>query len=258
MLVPVVLQAVLMLCGLGIQTAKGYHHYELGLYLEWLFGLQLVDTGCLRARDHRAFARQPEVSRSFRDGRRTTSPLTFASVCSASSTTSTSTARRCVHLFGHERLRPLPGRVARVRRVLGGGGAAARRRRVPVLGARHDERLARPHARSRARGSRAGGASAGAAALVAMAALGGFIFYNTNILNHYVTTTTARRARRNTRSATRRSNRRRSRRSPPSSLAVDLYPDASSACACRATTRWRTARQARSTRSTWSSSSGDG
>ena len=43
MLVPVVLQAVLMLCGLGIQTAKGYHHYELGLYLEWLFGLQLVD-----------------------------------------------------------------------------------------------------------------------------------------------------------------------------------------------------------------------
>jgi hypothetical protein len=43
MLVPVVLQAVLMLCGLGIQTAKGYRHYELGLYVEWLFGLQLVD-----------------------------------------------------------------------------------------------------------------------------------------------------------------------------------------------------------------------
>ena len=43
MLVPVVLQAVLMLCGLGIQTAKGYHHYELGLYFKWLFGFQLVD-----------------------------------------------------------------------------------------------------------------------------------------------------------------------------------------------------------------------
>jgi len=43
MLVPVVLQVVLMLCGLGIQTAKGYRHYELGLYVEWLFGLQLVD-----------------------------------------------------------------------------------------------------------------------------------------------------------------------------------------------------------------------
>jgi hypothetical protein len=42
MLVPVVLQAVLMLTGLGIQTAKGYHRYEIGLYLEWLFGIQLV------------------------------------------------------------------------------------------------------------------------------------------------------------------------------------------------------------------------
>jgi ABC-2 type transport system permease protein len=43
MLVPVVLQAVLMLCGMGIQTAKGYHHYEPGLYVHWLFGLELVD-----------------------------------------------------------------------------------------------------------------------------------------------------------------------------------------------------------------------
>ncbi len=43
MLVPVVLQAVLMLCGIGIQTAKGYHHYEIGLYVKWLFGLDLVD-----------------------------------------------------------------------------------------------------------------------------------------------------------------------------------------------------------------------
>ena len=43
MLVPVVLQAVLMLCGMAIQTAKGYHHYEPGLYVHWLFGLELVD-----------------------------------------------------------------------------------------------------------------------------------------------------------------------------------------------------------------------
>ena len=42
MLVPVVLQIVLMLTGLGIQTVKGYHHYEIGLYLKWLFGLQLI------------------------------------------------------------------------------------------------------------------------------------------------------------------------------------------------------------------------
>ena len=43
MLIPVVLQLVLMLTGLGIQTAKGYHHYEIGLYIQWLFGLQLID-----------------------------------------------------------------------------------------------------------------------------------------------------------------------------------------------------------------------
>jgi ABC-2 type transport system permease protein len=43
MLVPVVLQALLMLCGLGIQTAKGYHNYELGLYFHGLFGIELID-----------------------------------------------------------------------------------------------------------------------------------------------------------------------------------------------------------------------
>src|SRR4030095_6834106 len=43
MLVPVVLQALLLLCGLGIQTAKGYHHYELGLYVKGLFGTELID-----------------------------------------------------------------------------------------------------------------------------------------------------------------------------------------------------------------------
>ncbi len=43
MLVPVVLQALLMLCGLAIQTAKGYHHYELGLYIKGLFGIELID-----------------------------------------------------------------------------------------------------------------------------------------------------------------------------------------------------------------------
>jgi ABC-type transport system involved in multi-copper enzyme maturation permease subunit len=43
MLVPVVLQLVLMLCGMGVQSAKGYHHYEVGLYVKWLFGLELID-----------------------------------------------------------------------------------------------------------------------------------------------------------------------------------------------------------------------
>jgi len=43
MLVPVVLQAVLMLAGVGVQTAKGYTNYEPELYLRSLFGVELVD-----------------------------------------------------------------------------------------------------------------------------------------------------------------------------------------------------------------------
>ncbi|MEO8849811.1 MAG: M1 family aminopeptidase, partial [Casimicrobiaceae bacterium] len=43
MLVPVLLQAILLLCGLAIQMAKGYHHYELGQYVHELFGIQLVE-----------------------------------------------------------------------------------------------------------------------------------------------------------------------------------------------------------------------
>ena len=43
LLVPVVLQAVTLIACLGVQTVQGYHHYELGLYLEALFGLQLID-----------------------------------------------------------------------------------------------------------------------------------------------------------------------------------------------------------------------
>jgi ABC-2 type transport system permease protein len=43
MLVPVVLQALLMLCGLAIQTFQGYRHYEIGLYLKGLFGIELID-----------------------------------------------------------------------------------------------------------------------------------------------------------------------------------------------------------------------
>jgi ABC-type transport system involved in multi-copper enzyme maturation permease subunit len=42
MIVPLVLEFVLMLCGMAIQTAKGYHRYEVGLYLHDLFTNELV------------------------------------------------------------------------------------------------------------------------------------------------------------------------------------------------------------------------
>ncbi len=43
MLVPVLLQILLMLCGMTIQAFKGYHHFEIGLYLKELLGLQLME-----------------------------------------------------------------------------------------------------------------------------------------------------------------------------------------------------------------------
>ena len=42
-LIQVVLLAVVMACGILLQTVKGYFHYEPGLYLETLFGFKLID-----------------------------------------------------------------------------------------------------------------------------------------------------------------------------------------------------------------------
>ena len=47
LLVIVVLMGVLLVGGIAIQTARGYFHYELGLYLKTLFGLRLVDYALL-------------------------------------------------------------------------------------------------------------------------------------------------------------------------------------------------------------------
>ena len=41
--VPVVLQAVLMLCGMGLQAAKGYYRFEPWVYVQELFGIDLVN-----------------------------------------------------------------------------------------------------------------------------------------------------------------------------------------------------------------------
>ena len=130
----------------------------------------------------------------------------------------------------------------RVRRVLGGGRAAARRRCVPVLGARHDERLARPRSRcARAAAHAPVAAHRRRAPRVAMAALGGFIFYNTNILNHYRhhLTTQTRQAR--LREAVQaRSTAGRSREITAVKVAVDLFPR-EQRVRCAAITRCRTA-----------------
>ena len=43
MVVPLVLQAMLMLCGMGLQAFKGYYRFEPGVYLQALFGIDLVN-----------------------------------------------------------------------------------------------------------------------------------------------------------------------------------------------------------------------
>ncbi len=43
MLIPLVLQGVLMLCGMAIQAAKGYYRFEPGLYFHDLFGIDLLN-----------------------------------------------------------------------------------------------------------------------------------------------------------------------------------------------------------------------
>ena len=43
MLVPLLLQGVLLFCGIGIQLFKGYTRFEIGLYLHDLFGIKLID-----------------------------------------------------------------------------------------------------------------------------------------------------------------------------------------------------------------------
>ena len=43
MVVPVLLQLLLMLCGMAIQAFKGYFNFEMGLYLKQLLGLQLIE-----------------------------------------------------------------------------------------------------------------------------------------------------------------------------------------------------------------------
>ena len=130
-----------MLCGIGDPDGQGLHHYELGLYSSWLFGLELVDYWlvCVLALIVHSVVNHKYLGH-FVDDRLLHRDLVRA--CSASSTTSTvRRARRTftysdMNGFGHFLLR-----VASVRGVLGGCGAAARRRRLPVLGARHDDRL---------------------------------------------------------------------------------------------------------------------
>jgi len=186
MLVPVVLQALLMLCGLAIQTAKGYHHYEMGLYIKGLFGIELIDYWlvCVLAMTVHSLVNQKYLGHfimivyfiliSFAGA------LGFEHNLYKYAATPPSVYSD-MNGFGHFLLRvrvfqaywacaALLLAVAAYLFWVRGTVAGWRDR----IGAARD-RLSRPM----------GWLSAGAAA--GMVAFGAFIFYNTNILNHYQT-----------------------------------------------------------------------
>ena len=186
MLVPVVLQALLMLCGLGIQTAKGYHHYELGLYFKGLFGIELIDYWlvCVLAMTVHSLVNQKYLGHFimivyfvaisfaglfgfehnlYKYG--VTPPYVYSDM----------------NGFGHFllRVRAFQAYWAAAALLLAVGGYL-----FWVRGTTTDWRGRVAIARRRF--TRPVGALAAAGA-IAMGGFGAFIFYNTNVLNHYLT-----------------------------------------------------------------------
>ncbi|MEO8345686.1 MAG: M1 family aminopeptidase [Betaproteobacteria bacterium] len=186
MLVPVVLQAMLMLCGLGIQMAKGYHHYELGLYFRGLFGIELIDYWlvCVLAMTVHSLVNQKYLGHFIM-----IVYFIFISFAGALGFehnlykygVSPTIVYSDMNGFGHFLLRT---RVFQTYWALGAlllaiaaylfwvrGTTAAWRGRVAIARRRFTVPVA----------------ALSAAGAIAMAGFGAFIFYNTNVLNQYLT-----------------------------------------------------------------------
>ena len=186
MLIPLVLEAVLLVCGIAIQTFKGYTHYELGLYVRDLFGIHLVNYWllCVLAITVHSIVNQKYaghfvmivyfVALLFADALGfehnlykygAIIPYTYSDM----------------NGYGHfmARLRTFQAYYAAWAVLLAvlaflfwtRGTTTGWRERVVVLRTRLTPRVA---------------AATGVAALAAVA-LGGYIFYNTNVLNRYLT-----------------------------------------------------------------------
>ena len=142
-----VLLAVVMLCGIGVQLAKGYTGIELPHYLFELFVLQLAGFLLIaRARAVRPHARQQQVRRPLRRCCSLFLAVTAAARLRLRGPALPLREPAGRRLFGHERLRPLPAGGVLVPAVLGrlrGPAAAGDLRAVG----------ARPRTRRRAHGS---------------------------------------------------------------------------------------------------------
>ena len=187
MLVPVVLQAVLMLTGLGIQTAKGYYRYEFGLYLHALFGLDLVDYWlvCVLALTVQSIVNQKYLGH-------------FVMIVYFVAVEFGSVLGFEHHLykyatngsFTYSDMNGFGPFLVRVRFFQAYWAAAALLLAVAAYlfwprGTSSDWRSRMTTAWRRVTPRVAATAAFG---VVAMAALGGYIFYNTNVLNPYLTT----------------------------------------------------------------------
>ncbi len=186
MLLPVVLQALLMLCGIGIQSAKGYHHYEFGLYFKGLFGIELIDYWlvCVLAMTVHSLVNQKYLGHFIMIVYFIA--ITFAGVVGFEHNlykfgVVPPYVYSDMNGFGHFllRVRAFQAYWAAAAVLLAiaaylfwvRGTVSGWRGRVAI--ARH--RFTRPVMLLSAAGA------------IAMAGLGAFIFYNTNVLNHYQT-----------------------------------------------------------------------
>ena len=186
MLVPVLLQAVLMVCGMGIQASKGYFRFEPWLYVQDMFGIDLVNYWLLCAL---AIAVHSVVNQKYVG--HFVMIVYYVALLFASSLgfehnlakfgSVPAAVYSDINGYGHfmPRVRAFQaywGAASLLLLVVGyllwqRGTASGWRER----GAQARARLSAPTL------------GLGAAALVVFAAIGGFIFYNTNVLNRYVT-----------------------------------------------------------------------
>lgn len=186
MAIPVLLQAVLMLCGIGIQAAKGYFRFQPLLYLHEMFGIELLNYWLICALalavhsvvNHKyvghfvmivyyvllLFAGQLGLEHNL---------YKFGSVPGA--------VYSDINGYGHFMLR------LRAFQAYWGAGSVLLLISAYLLWVRGTEsnwRARRAQARARFGAPTVGLALA---ALLAFVGLGGFIFYNTNVLNLYET-----------------------------------------------------------------------
>ena len=187
MLVQVLLVLMVMVSGLIVQFSHGYHHFEFGLYLSTLFGPRLVGFWILCVI---AFLVHTIVNNKYL-GHFVMVLYFIASIALPQMNfqdylyrLGTVTAN---NVLRHERLRAIRRAYLLVPSLLGDRCGAAGDRDQSSLGARNGNRLAQ----APAIGARA--LSEPAAVGIAVCALlfiavGGYIYYNTHILNGYATT----------------------------------------------------------------------